>query len=210
MIRTLTLAGFILTLAMLGASSSGLAQDRLELVEHDVVVFMGGANMLHLQQDGHLEAILTQEFAASRPKFRDLSWEADTVFQQGTVIERWRQNAHFKDLGGLGDLDRQLERLGATVVIAQFGALESMRGEESHAHFTEACEELVDTFQRLGEVDTQVSMGEVDTQVSWWIRGGRSRHSSFLVDKMGDGRSRHSSFLVDKGWERLVVAAWEK
>ncbi|MDA1055224.1 MAG: HEAT repeat domain-containing protein, partial [Planctomycetota bacterium] len=148
MIRTLTLAGFILTLAMLGASSSGLAQDRLELVEHDVVVFMGGANMLHLQQDGHLEAILTQEFAASRPKFRDLSWEADTVFQQGTVVERWRQNAHFEDLGGLGDLDRQLERLGATVVIAQFGALESMRGVESLAQFTEACEELVDTLQK--------------------------------------------------------------
>ena len=146
--RTLPQAGFLLALAMLAVSSAGFAQDRLQLVENDVVVFMGGANMLHLQQDGHLEAILSQEFAALRPKFRDLSWEADTVFQQGTVIERWRETAHFNDLGGLGDLNRQLERLGATVVIAQFGALESLRGAESLVQFTEAYEKLVDTLQK--------------------------------------------------------------
>ena len=60
-----------------------------------------------------MEAMLTRAFAAARPRFRDLSWEADTVFRQSTVIERWRTD-------GFRKRDDQLKRVGATVVIAQF------------------------------------------------------------------------------------------
>jgi len=42
-----------------------------------------------------------------------LSWEADTVFRQATVIERWRTD-------GFGKRDDQLKWVGATVVVAQF------------------------------------------------------------------------------------------
>ena len=76
-------------------------------------MFAGGTNMLHLQQPRYLEAMLMRAFAAARPRFRDLSWEADTVFRQATVIERWRTD-------GFGKRDDQLKWVGATVVVAQF------------------------------------------------------------------------------------------
>jgi putative heme-binding domain-containing protein len=140
---------FTLTLAlMLGVSTSSPAQNRFELTENDVVVFVGGTNMVHLQQAGYLEAMLTRDFAAARPKFRDFAWETDTVFRQGTVIERWRETAHFDDLGGLGNLHGQLKRVGATVVIAQFGRLESLAGQEKLADFTNAYKKLIEEFQR--------------------------------------------------------------
>ncbi|MCH8922973.1 MAG: HEAT repeat domain-containing protein [Planctomycetes bacterium] len=134
--------GFMLLgVAMLGLATSGQAESRFALVQEDVVVFAGGTNMLHLQQAGHLEAVLTQRFAAARPKFRDWSWEADTVFRQGSVIERWRKD-------GFGARDDQLKRLGATVVIAQFGRLESMAGLKGLDEFTKAYEQLIDAFGR--------------------------------------------------------------
>ncbi len=138
--------GFILVGAvMLGVTTSGRAQSRFALAKDEVVVFVGGTNMLRLQQAGHLEAILTHRFVAARPKFRDLSWEADTVFRQGTVIERWRTV-------GFGTRDAQLRRLGATTVIAQFGRLESMAGPEKLDEFAKTYEQLVDAFKRQAKV----------------------------------------------------------
>ena len=88
----------------------------LEWKEHEVVVFVGGANTVSMQKAGYLEALLTQQFARAHPIFRDLSWESDTVFEQGTVIERWREQAHFDEDGGLGDLNQQLKRCGTTMI----------------------------------------------------------------------------------------------
>lgn len=122
-------------------STSVSAQEDFSLVPDDVVVFAGGAGMVSLQRAGYFEAILTHAFANARPKFRDLAWEADTVFGLGTTIERWRKD-------GFGSLDDQLERLNTTVVIAQFGGLESMRGREGVTSFTAAYDGLIDAWQK--------------------------------------------------------------
>ncbi|MDP6118460.1 MAG: c-type cytochrome [Planctomycetota bacterium] len=126
---------------MLGFTASIRAEGRLTLSRDDVVVFAGSANMVRLQRAGYLEAMLASAFAASRPKFRDLSWEADTVFRQGTVIERWRKN-------GFGNLEDQLGRVGTTVVVAQFGKIESMAGPDGLDKFTRAYERLIDRFKK--------------------------------------------------------------
>jgi len=128
-------------LAMLGVAASGQAQGRFALGRDEVVVFAGGTNMVRLQQAGYLEATMTRAFASARPRFRDLSWEADTVFRQGSVIERWRKD-------GFGGRDDQLKRVGATVVIAQFGRLESRAGPQGLGEFTRAYEQLIDAFQK--------------------------------------------------------------
>ena len=86
--------------------------DRFGLVKDDVVVLAGGTNMVRLQQAGYLETALTRAFASARPRFRDLAWEADTVFGLGTVIERWRPD-------GFGNRDEQFRRVGTTVVIEE-------------------------------------------------------------------------------------------
>ncbi len=143
---------FSLTLVLAGSCLAGCAQapPRLQLGEEEVVVFTGGADMVRLLRAGHLETLLTDAFAEVRPAFRDLSWEADTVFRQGSALERWRED-------GFGDWDAQLERVGATVVIAQYGKLESMAGSGGIESFRSAYDALIDGFLRHAEQVVLVS-----------------------------------------------------
>ncbi len=131
----------LLALAVLVAGGCATAAPRLSLGEGEVVVFTGGTDMVYLARAGYLETILVDAFADRRPAFRDLSWEADTVFRQGSALERWRED-------GFGDWDAQLERVGATVVVAQFGKLESMAGRDGVEPFETAYGALVDGFLR--------------------------------------------------------------
>ena len=133
--------GLLWCVAVLLSTGSLGAADRFSLEKGDVVVVTGGTNMVRLQQSGHLEAALTRAFASSRPKFRDLAWEADTVFRLGTVIERWRPD-------GFGKRDEQFRRVGTTVVIAQFGQLESLSGRGGLERFTRAYGELIASWQK--------------------------------------------------------------
>ena len=134
-----------LIVTVLCRSAEGQNTERFQLIDDDVVVFVGGTNMVHLQRAAYLETILTRTFASCRPKFRDLSWEADTVFRQGTVIERWRKDGWRRE--GFGDLATQLSMIDATVVIAQFGQLEAMGGPDLLDDFTAAYGALLDIFQ---------------------------------------------------------------
>ncbi|OUU76716.1 MAG: hypothetical protein CBC27_01085, partial [Opitutia bacterium TMED67] len=59
------------------------AEPTISLVKDDVVVFLGGTDMVRAQRSGHLETLLTWHFREETPKFRDMSWEADTVFALG-------------------------------------------------------------------------------------------------------------------------------
>ena len=129
----------ILILSGLFLASCTQAPPPLDLGEGDVVVLAGGTDMAYLQRAGFLETLLTDAFAEARPTFRDLSWEADTVFRQGSSLERWRED-------GFGDWDAQLERVGATVVIAQYGKLESMAGSDGLESFESAYNALIDGF----------------------------------------------------------------
>ena len=160
-----TFVGLLSVAMLLGFTNEGWSEKRLELLPQDVVVFLGGTDMVHLQQAGHFEAILTHAFAPLQPKFRDLAWEADTVFRQGTVIERWRQDGH-GDLDGFGDLEQQLKSLGSTVVIAQFGRLESMAGAEGLAKWAAGCNRLIDRLQRCARQVVLVSPTPFETPTS--------------------------------------------
>ena len=124
-------------------TGSVFAESQLSLKEGDVVVLAGGTNMVRLQQAGHFETMMTRAFADARPKFRDLAWEADTVFRQGSAIERWRAD-------GFGKRDDQFKLVGATVIIAQFGMLESMKGEQGIDAFIQAYRRLLDGYEKSG------------------------------------------------------------
>jgi putative heme-binding domain-containing protein len=107
--------------------------------EKEVVAFVGGTNVGRAQEDGSLEAMLTHVFAKKEPVFRDMSWDADTVYRQGSVIERWRKN-------GFGDRVEQLDREKISLIIAQFGQLESMQGVEKLEDFAKAYNRLIDDY----------------------------------------------------------------
>ena len=65
----------VICLLCLSLIPSHLAADEpWKLGNQDVVVFLGGTNMLRIQQAGILESLLTRAAAPERPMFRDLAW----------------------------------------------------------------------------------------------------------------------------------------
>lgn len=106
---------------------------RFDLTTNEVVIFTGQENLVRDHKAGEIEAHLIQLHAARQPRFRSMAWEADTVYEQ------WR------DLN-FGAWTPQLERAGATVVIAQFGQLESLDGTARLSEFIAAYHRLLDAF----------------------------------------------------------------
>jgi hypothetical protein len=100
----------------------------------DVVAFIGGGEMSAAQHTGHLESLL----AASAPgvKFRNLAWEGDTVYRQP------------RDLN-FPSLKEQLKSGGATVIVAQFGKMESFDGANKISEFENAYRKLLDDLSQI-------------------------------------------------------------
>jgi hypothetical protein len=106
---------------------------RFTLEPGDVVVFTGQTDIARLRDEATLEASLAIHFAAAKPKFRNMAWEGDTVYEQ------WR------DLN-FGSWTEQLVAARATVIFAQFGQLESLQGTEKLNEFIAAYKSLLDQF----------------------------------------------------------------
>jgi hypothetical protein len=103
------------------------------LHSNDVIVFVGGEDIVAMQEYGYVELLLAQPTLNRKLRFRNLGWEGDTVFEQkrGLNFPTWEQT---------------LEKLGATVVIAQFGQAESLHGSAGLHDFSQAAERLLNRF----------------------------------------------------------------
>jgi putative heme-binding domain-containing protein len=118
---------------------------RFEFKSGDVIAFTGGANLERTRFNGHLQSLLL----AARPelglRFRNLAWEGDTVFEQWRddpgVKERWRRPRDWREI---------LTNVGATVVFAQFGQMESLDGPARIEEFIRAYDRLLDEFVAPG------------------------------------------------------------
>lgn len=106
---------------------------RFDLGNEEVVVLTGQANLVREQKAGELEAVLASGYAGKKTRFRFMAWEGDTVYEQ------WR------DLN-FGSWKGQLDAVGATVVIAQFGQVESFDGPARLPQFVSAYHRLIDQF----------------------------------------------------------------
>lgn len=100
------------------------------LQPNDVIALVGGEDMVVANELGYLEAMLQASFPKLHLKVRSLAWEGDTVFEQ------------HRDLN-YPTLETQLDKIGATVVLVQFGQLESLQGKERIPQFIEAYEKLL-------------------------------------------------------------------
>ena len=96
----------------------------------DVVALVGGEDMVAVAEEGWLETLVTWAQPKDRIRFRSLAWEGDTVFEQ-------RRDLNYPTL------EAQLDKIGATAVICQFGKMESFAGKDGVAAFTEAYEKLL-------------------------------------------------------------------
>lgn len=117
-------------------SSAGGSEFRLQ--PDDRIALVGGEGMVAAGECGYLELLLTCAMPERRLRFRTLAWEGDTVFEQ------------FRDLN-FPAIEAQLDKIGATVVIAQFGAMESFAGKGKLPEFLAAYEKLIDRLRADGK-----------------------------------------------------------
>ena len=110
-------------------------EGRFAVGEGEVVVLVGQENLVREQESAFLESRLAAGFASKAPRFRSMAWEADTVYEQ------WR------DLN-FGDWSAQLETVGATMMIVQFGQMEALDGGDRVTEFKTAYHRLLDQFSR--------------------------------------------------------------
>jgi hypothetical protein len=116
------------------------AADTLWLHTNDVIAFVGGEDVVAMQQFGYVELLLARETAVKKLRFRNLGWEGDTAFEQ-------KRDLNFPSW------EETLSKIGATVVVAQFGQAESLRGRETLPQFREAAEKWL---RRLAGTDRRV------------------------------------------------------
>ena len=190
--QTVRVVRLLCCVVAMSCSISLEAADRFTLVKDDVVVLAGGTNMVRSQQAGYLETALTRTFASVQPKFRDLSWEADTVFGLGTVIERWRPD-------GFGNRDEQFRRVGTTVVISQFGQVESLAGREGLERFSRAYGELVTSWQKQARLVVLVTPSPFEAPPSRLIPDLSTRNDdlALYVKAISDLAGQRGLLLVD-------------
>jgi lysophospholipase L1-like esterase len=126
---------FLLTLAAMLGCILGLAYaDEPHtpiLRQGDTVAFVGGEDLVALAEDGSFEWMALVANPGLGLHFRSLAWEGDTVYEQP------------RDLN-YPTLEDQLQRVGATVVLVQFGLIESLAGREKIPEFIAAYEKLLD------------------------------------------------------------------
>jgi hypothetical protein len=105
------------------------------LERHDVVAFLGGADVAAAQHTSHLEALLAAKFQGLDARFRNFGWEGDTVYAQPRDV-------------GFPPLLAHLKRAQATVIVLQFGRAEALDGRDALRQFVAAYERLLDDCAR--------------------------------------------------------------
>jgi hypothetical protein len=130
---------FMLLIAVVrfSVASAGAAESKFALRTNDVVVFVGGEDVVEMQRNGYLELLLTAATPGLNLRFRSLAFEGDTVFEQHRQLNfpSWEQ---------------QLETVGATVIISQFGQAELLAGTNKLSQFLAAYEKLLNRFTNGG------------------------------------------------------------
>ncbi|MBG99338.1 MAG: hypothetical protein CMN58_03200 [Solibacterales bacterium] len=101
------------------------------LEENDVVAFIGGTGMVKQMESGVLESFLIRAAGGRNVFFRDLAWQADTVY----LRQRPRN---------FGTQAQALSRIGATIVVASFGQIEAMERMDNLPEFIKAYETLLE------------------------------------------------------------------
>ncbi|MBL9212483.1 MAG: hypothetical protein JNL92_18630 [Opitutaceae bacterium] len=131
-LRRLLLAGAACGCAAL---ASGAQAGAGLLRSQDVVALVGGEDMVAAWDHGYLEYLVLRQRPELQVKFRSLTKEGDTAFQQTRDFN-------------YPALEKQLADIGATVVVVQIGQMESLRGKGQVGEFERAAEALI---ERLGD-----------------------------------------------------------
>ncbi|MBI4664069.1 MAG: hypothetical protein HY735_35180 [Verrucomicrobia bacterium] len=106
------------------------------LQTNDCVAFIGGTTTVQDAKHGYLETLLTRRYPGHKLRFRNLAWEGDTVFGQERPLN-------------FPGLVQSLKAHHATVIVANFGLMESLQGQEGLSGFVQAYGFLLDELSRI-------------------------------------------------------------
>jgi hypothetical protein len=175
----------LLALAFTFSHAARAQQKEPWLKAGDVVALVGGEDMVALAEEGWLETLVTWAQPGDRIRWRSLAWEGDTVFEQ-------RRDLNYPTL------EAQLDRMGATVVICQFGKMESFAGKEGVAAFTEAYGKLLARLsgekKRRFVLMLPPRMMSFDERAQWW----HQRHQ----DEMARDQQKGGGTIVSRDLRR--------
>ncbi|MFM9955448.1 MAG: PVC-type heme-binding CxxCH protein [Opitutaceae bacterium] len=131
----------------LPVSEKAAPKGAFNVQSRDVVALTGGSNMERMRFHGWLQTHLIAARPDGKIKVRNFGWEGDTVFEQwrdagaANSANSWRQQREWR---------QQLRDAGATVVLAQFGQMESLAGAAKVPQFIAAFEKLIAEFAEEG------------------------------------------------------------
>ena len=106
-------------------------QDASLLRPQDTIAWLGGARVVAAQRNGHSETLVAIAHPNWNLRWRSLAWEGDTVFSRPRELN-------------FPPLARQLRDAAATLVLLQFGEMESLSGQSGLVAFTAAYNQLLD------------------------------------------------------------------
>ncbi|MCB1063096.1 MAG: DUF1080 domain-containing protein [Verrucomicrobiae bacterium] len=141
-----------------------VAPQAVSFAPNDIIALVGGSNIERTRFNGFLQTHLIASQAEKNLQVRNFGWEGDTVFeqwrdegnvekldakrraaelrnQQQTESNSWRQQRDWRT---------QLSDAGATLVIAQFGQMESLNGLKGLPAFTKTYQDLLTEFADNG------------------------------------------------------------
>jgi len=96
----------------------------------DVLALVGGEDTVVLRDEPEFELCVLRQPGLATVRFRNLAFEGDTVFEQ------------FRELN-FPSWEDQLQSVGTTVVVAQFGRMESLAGPAGVPAFAAAYEAFI-------------------------------------------------------------------
>ncbi len=141
----------------LPAPAASPTTSALPIKTNEVIALVGGSNIERTRFNGFLQTHLIAAQLNAKIQLRNFGWEGDTVFEQ------WRDNGQLEHLdekrrraeqriqqeaGSTSwrqqrDWQQQLQDVGATTVIAQFGQMEALAGTKALPDFIAAYQALI-------------------------------------------------------------------
>lgn len=183
--------------------SKPFANGKFTLESGDVVAFLGGTDVAASQFTGHLETLLTAKYRDSKIRFRNFGWEGDTVFSQPRDV-------------GFPTLKMLMERERVSVIVFQFGRMESLGGRDGLPGFVAAYEKFLNEcvqqtrrvllvtpppFEKSSSPLPDLSAHNSDlAEYNKSIRKIARQHELPLVDLFGElGGRNHQEHLTENG-----------
>ncbi|HUS40323.1 MAG: hypothetical protein WBF93_09920 [Pirellulales bacterium] len=115
-----------------------LLDGALTITDDQTIVILGGTNAMETQRDGYLETLIAGGHPQYQLRFRNLAWQADTVYRQQ------RPRNFFQDgFDQLNDDRDHRQRVVAHTILLWMGQSESQEGESQLDRFSKAYAELV-------------------------------------------------------------------